>query len=80
MSETLKEFFRSPRSIKRANDPHEVRFYLLASSLAAALLTAFLSILRDVLLLSQTCKPVKLHRAHKAILQPVRPCNDESRQ
>ena len=36
--EALKGLFRSPRTIARANGPHEVRFVPLASSLAAALL------------------------------------------
>ena len=35
----------------------------LASSLTAALLTTFLSILRDVLLLSKMCRPVQFRLA-----------------
>ena len=45
-SETLKGLFRSPRSILGANGPTKCGPYLLASSLAAALLDGLLSILR----------------------------------
>ena len=50
--------------------------FIVQSSVVRSLrpcLTAFLNILRGALLLSQTCRPVKLQCAHRVFPQPASP-------
>jgi hypothetical protein len=70
-SETLVGLFRSPRFILRANGHTKCGSYLLASSLAAALLDSLFEHPRGILPWSQTCRPVKVRRAHKVFPQPA---------
>ena len=64
----LKKFASGVLAALRGSTYRSVR---LASSLAAALLAAFLNILRSERLLSQTCRPVTFRRAHRVFPQPA---------
>jgi hypothetical protein len=74
--EALKGLFRSPRTIAKANGPHEVRLvplHLFASLLAAALLNSlFEHPAGSISLLRHMCEPSKFSRATPVFPHPAR--------
>jgi hypothetical protein len=70
--EILNGLIRSPRLIARANGYTKCGPYLLASSLAAAWPTDFLSILLDVSYYPNMCGPLNFQRAARVFPHPFK--------